>query len=116
MGNVQLPLNTKRDHRQNPEENSPNDPGLPEASEAKERACCRVSASLAKALFVNFFQLPSWGRGLLGFMSVNSTLITNLAILKGGGEYRLDANKTYPSMGTGISWEISHDSLFLEGT
>lgn len=33
-----------------------------------------------------FFQLPCWGRELLGLMSLDGTLIINLAILKGWGE------------------------------
>jgi hypothetical protein len=58
LGNVQLPLDTKRDHQEEPKETYQNDPGLPKILEALksftlfsgylslQRACHRVSDSL----------------------------------------------------------------------
>lgn len=47
-------------------------------------------AYLTYALCVNFFfHFPCWGRGLLGLMSINGTLLINLAIPKEKNECNL---------------------------
>lgn len=43
-------------------------------------ACPRVSDSLAQALLVNEFPLPSWGRAM-GFMSLDGTGAVELAFI-----------------------------------
>lgn len=87
--------------KQYPKDSSQNDPGLSEAVQVSQshilfwvpKQRWHVTWFLThqhiwhRLFLLIYFQLPCWGRGLLCLMSINSTLIINLAIPKGGGNY-----------------------------